>query len=74
MLRYCRLDTFAMIKVYEALLRAADDGRYEGVMKATTLYAEQMKRKDDIEDAELADDLMSHPDNTSNKWTGEGTI
>ena len=50
MLRYCRLDTFAMIKAYEALLQATDDPFYGGVVEAAAIYAEQMKSKDARED------------------------
>lgn len=55
MLRYCRLDTFAMIKIYEALLEAVEDKKYDGVKKATTKYACKMKEKDMSDDIILND-------------------
>ena len=40
--QYCALDTFAMVKVWEALLQVVDDPIYRAVSELTKKYEEKM--------------------------------
>jgi len=42
MLQYCALDTFAMVKVWEALLQVVDDPIHGAVSALTKKYEEKM--------------------------------
>lgn len=53
LLRYCGLDTFAMIKVYEALLKVVGDPLYKEVERAANEYAVKRDAKYAEEDIEL---------------------
>ena len=53
MLRYCNLDTLAMIKLYEALLKAVDDSQHNAVREAIGRHVIKLKERYAEEDLAL---------------------